>query len=369
MMALCSPGDNGAPAPVRLLRSSWLEHRAKAMLKARGDDEKAALALPNRQQLEESEPLAFMSIDEIFHGKGRQRRRLQFDAPRIEPWIVALSHCHLSESHPDPRCQQALRFIDLIERERARPGTNFPYGDYGIFLDWCSLYQPDASTGEHRSPEEAESFSSAMEEMDLWYGHRLVRLVVIDVPVGASSSGASAGGCRPQSERAWPAFELGMNSLARQCLHHGRAQPTLFAGGVPAKAPGPRTAKRFAQLLRGKTFSNEGTDRPLVIGLYAASLERMLSAAGELQCGGLGWGDDDAEALAEVLPLCTAARSINLSRNIGIGDKGIAAVCRALAAGAAPRVKEVNLQHLHIGPEATIALRKVNLVRDTNWYV
>ena len=43
LVALCSPGDNGAPPPVRLLRSSWLEHRAKAMLKARGDEEKAAL--------------------------------------------------------------------------------------------------------------------------------------------------------------------------------------------------------------------------------------------------------------------------------------------------------------------------------------
>ena len=74
--------------------------------------------------------------------------------------------------------------------------------------------------------------------------------------------------------------------------------------------------------------------------------------------------------LAEVLPLCKHAKSLNLSRNLGVTDVGIAALCAALIApGSAPRLKEVRLQHIPYGAHASDALRDVSRERDIIWYV
>ena len=45
-------GREGKPPPVRLLRLSWLLQRAVKLQRAKTDDERRALALPRRQELE-----------------------------------------------------------------------------------------------------------------------------------------------------------------------------------------------------------------------------------------------------------------------------------------------------------------------------
>ena len=106
------------------------------------------------------------------------------------------------------------------------------------------------------------------------------------------------------------------------------------------------------------------------MALYTKCSEQLLGSVADLQLSGLGWGDDQVEYLAEVLPLCKSLRSINLSRNTKVGDRGIVALVKALAApGVAPRVKEVYLQQIPIGNEATLALRRISVLRDTVWYV
>ena len=46
------------------------------------------------------------------------------------------------------------------ERERARPEASFPHGEYGVFFSWCSVYQPDAETGE-RTPAERDAYETS----------------------------------------------------------------------------------------------------------------------------------------------------------------------------------------------------------------
>ena len=56
----------------------------------------------------------------------------------------------------------------------------------------------------------------------------------------------------------------------------------------------------------------------------------------------VGWGDDEAVQLAEVLPLCTSATVLNLYNN-KISDRGAKALAAAFAEGAMPKLEELLL--------------------------
>lgn len=74
--------------------------------------------------------------------------------------------------------------------------------------------------------------------------------------------------------------------------------------------------------------------------------------------------------VAEVLPLCARARSLDVSRNPRAGHRGIAAIAGALATGAAPCLREVNVQQIAsagVGASAA-AMRSLSRVRDVLWY-
>ena len=55
---LLEPLPDGTPAPVRLLKGSWLLERAEQLRRCRTDEERARLRLPRRQELPEA---AFLS--------------------------------------------------------------------------------------------------------------------------------------------------------------------------------------------------------------------------------------------------------------------------------------------------------------------
>ena len=357
------------PPAVRLLRSGFLERRAAALSSAQSDDERRALALPRRQDLEALEAAGepvFMSVDESLHGEGRRRQRCNFNVQPHEPCIVSISHCQLSPDHPDPHGRQLLSLVEAIRIERRRTDRlDFPSstgGDYAVFYSWCSLYQPDPERPE-RPEVEAKACAAAMADIDLWFAHKLIRLVVLDVPVRLASS------CEPRSTRGWPAFELAVHTLSKQLLHGSRTHGPIFPGPCQSYAPAPRTARAFAELLSTLTFEVE-VDRAQLVRVYAATLDRLLPCAEHLQFGGLGWGDEECACLAELLPLCRHAKTLNLSRNPRISDTGIESVTKALIApGAAPRLREVNLQRIPYGPGGAIALREASQERDIIWFV
>ena len=94
---------------------------------------------------------------------------------------------------------------------------------------------------------------------------------------------------------------------------------------------------------RRKTFTNGKDDKPLVKRLYEAAFKEQFGKATILGYDSLGWGDDEAVHVAEVLASGAAPRlkKLFLGHN-KIGDKG----CKALAAalgkeGAAPRLEEL----------------------------
>ena len=325
-----------------------------------------------------------MSVDEVLLGEGRRRARATGKPPNDEPWIVVVSHCDLSEAHPDPHGKQLLRLIEMMELEQTRPDRAhfFPsktMGDYAVFHSWCSLYQPPESEAIVAAAEEvavtavppplpvaaavAEARAAALADIDLWYTHQLCRLVVLDVPAKFASS------CAPRLSRGWANFEISANALLRHTVHaRARVPPPLFAAPCRPHVPPPRTAAAFAQLLAGT--SAKEAERAALSRAYGNALDGALLCAEVLHFGGCGWGDEECQSLAEVLPLFVRAKTLNLSRNLKITDAGIAAIAAALVQpGAAPRLREVNLQHVPYGLQASDALREVSRVRDIIWYV
>ena len=69
----------------------------------------------------------------------------------------------------------------------------------------------------------------------------------------------------------------------------------------------------------------------------------------------VGWGDDEAVQLAEVLPLCTSATRLSLGGN-KISDRGAKALAAAFAEGAMPKLEKLFLTYNQIGDEGAVAL-------------
>lgn len=109
---LLEAGAGGKPAPVKLLKLSWVLKRAAKLRHARTLAKKQALAMPRRQQLEIDEPGAFLTAAEVRalprgHGHDQPLR------------ILSISHGWLTPQHPDPYGEQLVNFAAQIAKERS----------------------------------------------------------------------------------------------------------------------------------------------------------------------------------------------------------------------------------------------------------
>ena len=107
------------------------------------------------------------------------------------------------------------------------------------------------------------------------------------------------------------------------------------------KVPPPPTIAAFREKVKTLHFSN-GADKPVVAGLYEKMLRAALGGSTELSFHQAGWGDAEAVAFAESLPLCTRLERLELKGN-KIGNEGLTALARALDDGAAPKLKKLYL--------------------------
>ena len=99
-----------APAR-RLLKWEWMETRADRLRSATTDEERRALALPRRQDLERDEPDAFYSAEEV-----RQLETNGMSLGVTQLSIVSVSHAWETSVHPDPRGANLLLLVDAIKR-------------------------------------------------------------------------------------------------------------------------------------------------------------------------------------------------------------------------------------------------------------
>ena len=93
----------------------------------------------------------------------------------------------------------------------------------------------------------------------------------------------------------------------------------------------------------------------MVIALNTRTILSIFRDMKELKYVKVGWGDDEAVQLAEVLPLCTSATVLSLGDN-EISDRGAKALAAAFAEGAMPKLETFNLIGNQIGDEGAVAL-------------
>ena len=98
--------------------------------------------------------------------------------------VVALSYAWVTPADPDPQRAQLLQLRPVLVWwmcERARRTTvkykgdaTIQTADFGVFIDFMSMFQPDDTTGAkpaYTKPAEQASFGRALRNIGLLYGH------------------------------------------------------------------------------------------------------------------------------------------------------------------------------------------------------
>ena len=134
--------------------------------------------------------------------------------------------------------------------------------------------------------------------------------------------------------------------------------PPIFdvVGSEPYRRPAPLSPAAMARLVARKRFTSKKGDLPMVIALNTRTILSIFRDMKMVKYVNVGWGDDEAVQLAEVLPLCTSATELWLSINKNISDRGAKALAAAFAEGAMPKLETLVLLRNQIGDEGAVAL-------------
>ena len=228
-----------------------------------------------------------------------------------------------------------------------------------------------------------------MHTMDLWYGHAGTTVVLLtdlprELPPGFDAT-------RTYESRGWTTFERCSAELAKTYdLLAAKWQLVIDVAdaGGGAQRRLPTTPSRMAELLETRQFTN-GADKLAVLELYTGLAEKILGGVAMLHYQGLalvrseaGWTapgqlaaamhycprleelvvsgcqiDDDglAEFAAGLGRYTGKLAEIDLGSN-RFGRRGIEALCRAFAGGAAPNLEVLDLGCCLFGCEGAIAL-------------
>mmetsp|Transcript_9812 Transcript_9812/g.25777 ORF Transcript_9812/g.25777 Transcript_9812/m.25777 type:complete len:643 (-) Transcript_9812:146-2074(-) len=340
-----------------LVKGSWIAQIAKE-----------GGRLPRRQELP---PEATWRVEDLMHCNELQRCYQ----------IIAISHCWLTPSHPDPDGTQLQKLGRFIEAWANTQHGLLP-NHMAIFLDWCSLPQ------EPRSLEEQVAFERALRHTPLWYGHQATHLWVLgNVPDAI-----------PYQQRGWPTLEqslaalitpndnvLDLSRLNTGAWHRERGWPLMEEAvtvlitatnrrfdrnglrAVVAPRQPPKAPRAFSQLLQRKTFSNPA-DHGMVRNMYAEAFKDIASFVERFDFSGLEWKTSEVDLLAGALPSFTCLKDLNLANN-EIDDMGASLLADAIpACGTLQKlfIYDNVMEEGFEGPEQLIeAWRKAG--KDSRW--
>ena len=274
--------------------------------------------------------------------EGRQKRRCTC-------WgVVALSYAWVTPADPDPERAQLLGLRPVLlwwmcERARRklggyrglcrRPDATIQTPDFGIFIDFMSMFQPV------RTAAQQASFDRALRNIGLLYGHKgtvVFKLTDTPLPAGGDPD-------RVYSKRGWTHLERRLGDLEapasnsldvanwplaaferaerkRGPLQLRESEEELAAQGDHSEVlrPGtlgalvrdtgaPVSPKHFEEELKKKVFSYD-SDRAVCAGLYRGVAEPLLAGVERLMFDGPPWTSDDWRHLGGVLACCTKLR-------------------------------------------------------------
>lgn len=300
----------GENAPIRLVDAHWFVD-----LMSQG----SATKITFRQAMPAE---AFLSLDEL-KMCGVQNGALP---------VVCVSYPWLHPHHPDPlgfHASNLARALKALISEPASASATLvgPGGTqrYGVFLDFCSLFQhPSPASGGFRSKEQDEAFKRGLTALGALYsalGTSVVRLTALpvaypegyDLPEGCNVALYNdRGWCFTESrwatltKPATSSLDLGPISSGTGGAGSDAATPITREQLIDACArggsrPPPLLPSQFEESLATKSFTNGKSDQPLVCALYAQAFHNTFRHVFVLHYEKLGWGDDEVLQLARVL--------------------------------------------------------------------
>jgi len=310
---------------------------------------------------------AFIALSEIQNSTFRMN---EFHLP-----VVSISHCWLQPDHPDPHghnLRAVARALEHITRLVNR---------FGVFLDFCSIHQnccdgdgtPQdtafawleeegrlANGAVGRFPEENFLFKQALGSLGTFYWHPHTHALMLTAfpPDYFTAAYKRSGNVKPYFERGWCFCE---SAWAMMVKNHsllldlgkdtGEGEFDDFKCGKGRKAP--VLPEEFEAQLKSKGFTNGGTDTPLAAKLYREGFEARFGAATALGYMALGWGKEEACAVARVLPHALALEYLELGGNY-MGAEGVRALAEAFPH--APALERLCLNGNSLGNEGARAL-------------
>ena len=240
--------------------------------------------------------------------------------------LLAVSYPWLSKRHPDPDRFHLNTLAPLLYVYARRLRMKLV-----VFVDFLCLFQGE------RTSAQAELFKQGLRAINVIYGQQHVKVWCLTrVPRHVDVDYFGRGWCTFELTIA-SVLKLGNDLLDMGKLKVAPSAVTDWDGQVDnvcgAGRRAPLTPSAFGAVLATKHFTNGKTDHELVVGLYADFVREALGGATALDFGALEWGDAEAMQVAEVLPLCTSLKSLDLGSNENISDAGVRALAERLPSG------------------------------------
>jgi len=263
--------------------------------------------------------------------------------------IVCVSHCWLQPDHPD------LHGYNLRAVARALASFTLKGERFGVFLDFCPIHQkcrdrdgvpqgrvlgyaasePDAVG---RFPAEDVLFSQALGSLGIFYAHAHTRVLMLTVfpPDYLTAKYKRSGNVQPYFKRGWCFCKSSWAMMVKDfslVLDLGKhtGEGVFNAAKCMQGRKAPVLPEESVVQLESKGFTNGSTDKLLVADLYTKGFLERFGVVTLLVYTHLGWGGEEARAVAEALPHAPALEVLYLHNN-SIGRRGRARAGRGAAA-------------------------------------
>lgn len=321
--ALFTVLEAGGGNATLILRASWIKTQRGQLLPKRGD------LLPPEAAITVAELRAIHKASRCRHGA----------LP-----VIVVSHFWRTKEHPDPDGVTLDLIITALEQQwcyYTRNGVN----DLGLIVDWCALYQAP------RSLEQEVFFKAGLKGINQWYAHQGTTVYLVTAGVDRVKG-------LGYKDKGWTTFEFALAMMIKPANHRSNtvidwAQVIDLGQRADIQPSGMTRIEKQTRFARpplseplaffeghtngNKTYTN-GADRDAIVApKFRETLFDLLGGVRELNFNGLGWGDSEVEALADVLPLCGQLTGLNLRSNVWIGDVGVAALAGGLRRGGAAK--------------------------------
>ena len=194
------------------------------------------------------------------------------EAWSLTAWLLGtryvVSRAWITSEHPDPDCVQLKALLrEITKCNRWKFWKQFT-GSYDVvFFDFASLPQ-NGPRGAKRNDEEQRLFKKALVGMNLLYGDRLFRvLIILDTPTLQPGNGAE---CRPYEKRGWCYTELAISTACGTGVNH-------FSSDVRRlikQEKMPVLPEKFRENFEVKEFTKNG-DPATVLKIYSKFFQHV----------------------------------------------------------------------------------------------